>query len=192
MFNLFTNKTRSKHYSPAALVAPHDYSAIDTLVKVIEVSDAEPFIGRLFARKFGSPAPDYPRHFVSFYAPKEAEQPIALGYYHQSPFEQCYLGGGLVIDERAYRRLPAAHRKIIRAAGGIAEHLSIKTFELLGDHVDAIWGHVGNQQAKKVDSRVGGLSVSNSEHLMVLWRNQALSQAQKQQITRKVSDLPPF
>ena len=194
MFSLFSRKDspKPKRFSPITLEPPHDYTEVDHFLRVVEVSDAAPFVGNLFQRKFGAPPPDYPRHFVSFYAPQGSDEALALGYYHQTKFENSYLAGGLVINERAYRQLPKTHRHQIKEAGGIAEHLSIKTFELLGDQVDAIWGHVGNPQAKKVDIRVGGLQISNSEHLMVLWRNNNLSERGKQALTQKVAALPPF
>jgi hypothetical protein len=170
--------------SLAALEVP-DLRAI---VCVEEVRDARFFVNGLFRRRFGSDAPDYPRHFVAFHA----DAPMRftpLGYIHYSPFEDSWLCGGMVMDDRAYRRLPAHHRAAIRAAGGVAEIMLRDTFARLRD-APAIWGYVGDKLAEAVDRRVGFID-TGARHVMVVW-NRELPDADKAERLAKVVALGPF
>src|SRR5947209_11071911 len=117
--------------SSANDVAPAVQAAsIDDLIRVEEIDNAEYFIGDLFRRRFHHDPPDYPKHYVAFYRATPARF-VAVGYVHHSTWEDVYLCGGMVIDDRAYRRIPVAHRKIIRDAGGIAEKMLRDTFARL-------------------------------------------------------------
>ena len=94
---------------------------------------------------------------------------LPIGYVHQTPWENCYLCGGLVIDDRCYRLIPAAHRRIIREAGGIAEYLQRESFAAVCDeNTVAIWGLVGDKLAEQVDLRVGFVH-TGAPYLMVVW-----------------------
>lgn len=175
---------------PAAEPKPDTRTQLHELLQVTEVDAASFFIHDLFCRRFNTTAaPDFPRHFIAFYRQNDHTY-LPLGYVHQSAWEGCYLTGGLVIDERAYRRLPAAHRHIIRAAGGVAECLLRDSFALLGPDVIAIWGYVGDKQAEQVDLRVG---FEHTEHpyLMVIWR-QELSAAARADWYARALALGPF
>src|SRR5437773_8603088 len=135
---------------------PPDYvvaSSIDDIIRVEEVSDAEFFICYLFRRRFHGDPPNYPRHFVAFYQPVRSRLE-AVGFVHYLKHEDSYLCGGLVIDERRYRQMPADHRRVIKAAGGIAEKMLRVTFARLAN-VQAIWGHVGVALAEMVVPRAG-------------------------------------
>ena len=162
-------------------------SAQDILC-VQEVADAEFFAGELFRRKFHAPPPDFPIHFVSFYRAAPSELRV-IGYVHYSEFEDSYLCGGLVIDDRLYRRMPGAQREAIRSGGGIAEHLLKVTFARLG-HAAAIWGYVGDTRAERVDLRAG---FRRTEHpyIMVCWMRD-LSEAEKRARMSRVVALGPF
>src|SRR4051794_21676328 len=144
-------------------------STIDALVRVEEVTDAEYFIGDLFRRRFHHDPPDYPKHYVAFYR-AAANRFVAVGYIHHSMYEDIYLCGGMVIDDRAYRRIPAEHRRIIRDAGGIAEKMLRDTFAMLA-HAPAIWGYVGDRQALEVDLRAGFMQTEHA-HLIVKWNRE--------------------
>src|ERR1700730_179889 len=85
---------------------PSNAASSQDLLCVREVTDAESFVGELFRRKFRSAPPDFPLHFVSFYR-AAATNIQAIGYVHYSEFEDCYLCGGLAIDDRLYRTMPA-------------------------------------------------------------------------------------
>jgi len=158
------------------------------LLCVQEVTAADFFVGELFRRKFHAPPPDFPLHFVSFYRAAPSDIRV-IGYVHYSEFEDSYLCGGLVIDDRLYRQMPASHRQAVRRCGGIAEHLLKVTFARLG-HAAAIWGYVGDTRAQRVDERVG---FRRTEHpyVMVCWMRE-LSDADKRARMARVVALGPF
>jgi len=163
-------------------------SSIDDIIRVEEVADAEFFIGDLFRRRFRTDPPNYPRNFVAFYQPIRSHLE-AVGFVHYLAFEDSYLCGGLVIDERRYRQMPREHRKVIKAAGGIAEKMLRVTFARLAD-APAIWGYVGDALAEKVDLRAGFRHTAH-QHIMVCW-NKDLSAEEKEQRLAKVVALGPF
>lgn len=167
--------------------APNIVSA-ENILCVQEVANASFFAGELFDRKFHAPPPDVPHHYVSFYraAPPDIR---VVGYVHFSEFEDSYLCGGLVIDDRLYRRMPVSHRKAIRNCGGIAEHLMKVAFARLS-HAAAIWGYVGDTRAERVDKRVG---FCRTEHpyVMVCWMRD-LPEADKRARWSRVVSLGPF
>jgi hypothetical protein len=169
----------------AATLPPPD---VESIVRVEEVDDARFFINDLFRRRFGSDAPDYPSHFVAFHAAGGAQYG-ALGYVHYSRFEDSWLCGGMVMDDRAYRRVPAHHRAAIKAAGGVAEIMLRTTFARLRD-APAIWGYVGDKLAEVVDLRAGFVHTT-APHVMVVW-NRPLSDAEKAERLAKVVALGPF
>jgi hypothetical protein len=172
-----------------ASVAPvSPASTIADIVQVEEVASAEFYAGDLFRRRFGGDPPDYPRHFVAFYRASRGIYQSA-GYLHYSPFEDSYLCGGLVIDERIYRQMPGEHRKLIKTYGGIAEYLLRQTFPRLSD-APAIWGYVGNKQAEAVDLRVGFVHTAH-KHIMVVW-NREISDEEKQARLEKIMKIGPF
>ena len=163
-------------------------TSIDDIIRVEEVSDAEFFIGDLFRRRFHGDPPNYPRHFVAFYRPIRSRLE-AVGFVHYLAFEDSYLCGGLVIDERRYRQMPTLHRKVIKAAGGIAEKMLRATFARLAD-APAIWGYVGDALAEKVDLRAGFRHTTH-QHIMVCW-NKDLSPEEKEERLARVVALGPF
>jgi hypothetical protein len=161
---------------------------IEDIVRVEEVGSAEFYAGDLFRRRFGGDPPDYPKHFVAFYRAGRTNY-FPVGYIHYTSFEDSFLCGGMVIDDRLYRRIPAAHRKLIKDAGGIAEKMLRDTFAHLA-HAPAIWGHVGNRQAEEVDRRVGFVR-THDPHVMVVW-NRDLPEAERNARLARVIALGPF
>ena len=163
-------------------------ASIDDIIRVEEVSDPGFFIGDLFRRRFHCDAPSYPRGFVAFYQPVRGRLE-AVGFVHYLAHEDTYLCGGLVIDERRYRQMPADHRTAIKAAGGIAEKLLRVTFARLKD-APAIWGYVGDALAEKVDLRAGFRHTSHP-HVMVCW-NRELPEEEKERRLARVIAIGPF
>jgi hypothetical protein len=145
-----------------------DWEAIADLVEVVERDDATAAreVGALFKRLFGDDLPNFPRHFVLRYV--GAGAPVPLAYAHFTPWEGCYLGGGMAFDERAYRRIDAAHRARIRDAGGVTEFLLRRIRVLLPD-ATALFGHVGEPRAERVDLRAG-YERTPYPHLIVCWQ----------------------
>ncbi len=159
-------------------------------LQITEVDNAEIFVTTLFQRKFHSPPPTFQRHFVAFYKPDlELNTIIPVGYVHQTPYLDCHLCGGLVIDDRIYRTMPIEHRQAIRQAGGIAELLLRYSFSRLMN-TKAIWGYVGDSKAEKVDLRVGFIH-SAIKPIMVYWR-QELSQQDKDELLEQIVEIGPF
>jgi hypothetical protein len=173
----------SEHGDPAV-----EAKAITDIVRVEEVSDAEFYAGDLFRRRLGGNPPNFPMHFVAFYRQGRTRY-LPVGYIHYTAFEDTYLCGGMVIDDRLYRRIPAPHRKLIKNAGGIAEIMLRETFARL-TAAPAIWGYVGDKQAEEVDVRVG-FRHTHHPHVMVVW-NRELPEAEKAARLERVIALGPF
>lgn len=163
---------------------------LSTWLTVTEVDNAELFISKLFQRKFHSRPPDFRRHFVAFFKPdSDSSHVTPVGYVHQTPYLDCHLCGGLVIDDRIYRLMSVSQRKVIREAGGIAEILLHYSFSKLG-HTKAVWGHVGDTKSEKVVLRVGFVHTV-AKPIMVCWREN-LEQQEKDKLLKKIIALGPF
>lgn len=157
-------------------------------MRVEETADAEFYSGELFRRRFRSDPPNYPKHYVAFYREGPGEY-RSVGYIHYTAFEDSYLCGGMVIDDRMYRRIPAQHRQLIREAGGIAEIMLRETFARLA-HAPAIWGHVGDKQAEVVNLRAG-FRRTHHPHVMVVWNADLPQEEQVARLDRVIA-LGPF
>lgn len=165
--------------------------SVAEMLLVMEVDAAETLVGDLFRRRFRTDSfPDQPRHFVGFYRCLDGSL-LPLGYVHHQEWNGNSLCGGLVIDERMYRRIPAMDRETIHGAGGVAEALLRGSFALLDEGVVAIWAHVGNKQSEKVCLRVG-YRRTDSEYVMVIWLRQDLTEAEKAVWVRRVTEHGPF
>ena len=161
---------------------------IDELLQVNEVERAEPYVSDLFRRRFGADPPHFPKHFVGFYRPSRSGL-FPVGYVHYTSFDDAWLCGGLVIDDRLYRQMPAAHRSVIREAGGIAEILFRVSLARLGDSA-AIWGHVGDLRSERVVQRVG-FRRTTDRYVMVRW-NKDLTADEKAKRLWRVQAIGPF
>ncbi len=162
--------------------------AVQDILRVEETTDAEFYAGDLFRRRFGSDPPDYPKHYVALYRQGRSGY-LSVGYIHYTAFEDSYLCGGMVIDDRLYRRIPAPHRRLIRDAGGIAEIMLRETFARLA-HSPAIWGHVGDKQAEEVNLRVGFVH-THHPHVMVVWNADLAAEERGTRLERVIA-LGPF
>ena len=165
------------------------WDAIADLVDVVELDDAAAAreVGPLFRRLFGDDLPGFPRHFVLRYLGGAA--PVPLAYAHFTPWESCYLGGGMAFDERVYRRMARAHRARIRAAGGVTEFLLRRIRERLAD-ATALFGHVGEPRAERVDLRAG-YERTALPHVIVCWQRE-LPRAERDALLARVAELGPF
>jgi hypothetical protein len=157
-----------------------------------EVHDARVVAGELFRRSFGHEIPDYPRHFVLVYSPPpgaEDTTPRVVAYVHQTPFENVYLGGGMCVDERAYRSFSKALFAEVRREGGLATIVTRDSIAMMGEAV-AAFGHVGEPRARQADLRTGYVDTGRP-HLMVVWRRD-LPEEEKQRILDRVEAQGPF
>lgn len=155
------------------------------IVTVAELGDADAaaIAGALFERKFRQPIPGFPRHFVALIDARCA------GYVHYTPWQGDFLCGGLCIDDRVYRELPAASRAWIRERGGIAE-IMMRAAHAELDAAATIWGYIGDKQAEAVDRRVGFVPVAEP-YLFAIWRA-PLSDAEKAARVAEAVRLGPF
>ena len=157
-----------------------------------EVNDARVLAGDLFRKSFGHPVPDYPRHFVLVFSPEDGsgEPPMVVAYVHQLMGEGYALGGGMCVDERAYRRFPRWLFRQVRDEGGLATIVTRDSVAMLGDDCVAAFGHVGEPRARQADLRTGYVD-AGPPHLMVIWRR-PLDEARKAALVEKVAALGAF
>lgn len=174
----------------AATTAKKTHRSLDQMFYVAEVSNAEPLVGHLFRRRFACDFfPQTPMHFVAFYK-QQSGQPIPIGYVHCEAWRRQALGGGLVIDERAWRHIPATDRRCIRQHGGVAALLLKAAISRVPSDTIGIWAYVGEPQAKKVDLEVG-FEPTSHEHIMVIWRDD-LDETEKAYWLEQVRSYGPF
>jgi peptidoglycan/xylan/chitin deacetylase (PgdA/CDA1 family) len=175
--------------APAAEGADGDWR---DCLRTGEVNDARHVAGELFQRSFGHPIPGYPRHFVLVYSPPPGEQdgrPEVVAYVHQRPFEDAYLGGGMCVDERAYRRFPRWLFAEVRREGGLATIVTRGSVSMLGDS-PVSFGYVGEPRARQADLRTGYVDTGRP-HLMALWRRE-IPESEKARLIARVDALGPF
>ena len=174
---------------PAAVDPIEDNPAESLLVT--EVSEAEPIVGDLFRRRFFTDSfPDNPCHYVAFIRYQDgALRPV--GYVHYTLVGQVALCGGLVIDNRQFRKLPKQFRHTLHDRGGIAEALLRESFQRLPESISTIWGHVGDLQSEKVCLRVG-FERTREKYLLVVWRKSDLPEEKRDQLIDHVAAMTPF
>ncbi|HLX29618.1 MAG TPA: hypothetical protein VKV24_14140 [Casimicrobiaceae bacterium] len=171
-------RTRPRYVIPASLAG---------WFRIVEIDEVEAYAGALFRRAFRCDPPLEPRHFVARVAIGNAERTI--GYVHYAKFDDIYLCGGMCMDERMFRRLPAERRTALKAAGGVAEQMLRHTFDELS-HAKAVFGYVGDRRAERVDLRAG-FRHTGRKHLIVFWPGR-LSRSEREAITDRVAALGPF
>jgi len=165
--------------------------SVEDIFFTVEIDAAELFVGDLFRRRFGTDVfPVYPHHYVAFVTLPDNSLRV-MGYVHYKLWQGCALCGGLVIDERNYRKLPGSFRRTIKNAGGIAELILRDTFLLLPEDVIAIWGHVGDSQSEKVCRRVG-FERTQTDYLMVIWKKSNLTTSEKNDWIERALSLGAF
>lgn len=175
---------------PATTKTAETHRSFNELFYVTKVTDAEPLVGHLFRRRFACEFfPETPMHFVAYYKQQTGQQ-VPIGYVHCEVWRHQALGGGLVIDERAWRNIPAADRLRIRQHGGVAALLLKAAISKVPDDTIGIWAYVGDPQAKKIDLEVGFKPTSH-EHIMVIWRNSP-DEAEKDYWLEQVRSYGPF
>jgi hypothetical protein len=155
-----------------------------------EVADARGDAGALFRRAFGHEIPDYPRHFVLLYQPGAASGGRrVVAYVHQTPYREVHLGGGMCVDERAYRGFPRWLFAQVREQGGLATIVTRDSIAMMGES-PAAFGHVGEPRARQADLRTGFVDTGRP-HLMVFWRR-ALPEAEQRRLIDMVEAHGPF
>ncbi len=195
---LFTNKSAT-NYSPSPSEGAERAGASSTgsitkayqikdILQVVETAESERFIGDLFRRKFGGDPPDFPKHFVALYS-RDGITWQAVGYVNFWPRNRAFMGGGLVIEDRIYRQMPAPHRALIKSSGGIAEHLLRTSLHMLPAN-DVVWGYVGDTRAEKVDLRVGFVH-THIDRIIAYWTREPGAE-EKLRLTEEIATVGPF
>jgi hypothetical protein len=149
-------------------------------IVVRELPDAT-VAGALFQRRYRQDAPDFPHHVVAFWRDEGEEIPVC--YIHFTAQESSLLGGGAVVDERAMRRMPAALRGAIRAAGGMYKYTLAWSLRHFASHCDAIFGYCGDPLAERVDLALG-FAKTEHRHLLVYWTRELTPEKQRDLIVR--------
>ena len=160
-------------------------------LQVIEVDSAEYLVGNLFKRRFNTETfPQEPFHFVAFAKSKDGSL-STLGYVHYYIDGEDALCGGLVIDNRNYRKLSASDRGAIRDQGGVAQLLLTHSFAKLPNNLVGIWGYVGDKQSKKVCLR-SGFETTYHKPILVVWRASSLTDEQKTLHVKRIESIGAF
>lgn len=185
------NPTKDVAVSAAPLVPapePIETQDIADILQIVESRECGRFMGETFQRKFGGAPPDIPRHFIAFYSIDGVSwQPI--GYVHFWQRESAFMCGGLVIEDRAFRRMPKPHRALIKATGGVAELMLGTAIAMLPDN-DVVWGYVGDTRAERVDMRVG-FEHTHIEKIIAYW-NKSYTAEEKIQLAEEIAQVGPF
>ncbi|MGE4070862.1 MAG: hypothetical protein AB7E72_06765 [Lysobacterales bacterium] len=119
-----------------------------------EVRDGAPYAGELFQRKFHSPIPDYPYHFIALYRATSGSLHVA-SYGHVMLINGMGMGGGSCTDERVLRLMSSAERDAIRAAGGLHCLLIRYIFQVFAKRAPILFAYCGDKRAELVDLRAG-------------------------------------
>jgi hypothetical protein len=161
---------------------------LEDILQIIETTESEPFVGDLFRRKFGADPPDFPRHFVALYS-RDGASWQAVGYVNFWPRQAAFMGGGLVIEDRVFRLMPAPHRALIRSGGGLAEYLLKSSLGMLPVN-DVVWAYVGDARAEKVDLSVGFV-YTHIDKILAYW-NREHSAEEKIRLADEIAAVGPF
>lgn len=167
---------------------PTDTQDVADILQVVEARECGRLMGATFRRKFGGEPPDRPKHFIALYS-MDGVTWLPMGYVHFWQRESAFMGGGLVIEDRAFRRMPKPHRALIKTNGGIAELLLGTALTMLPDN-DVVWGYVGDTRAERVDINVG-FEHTHIERIIAYW-NKSFSAEEKIQLAEEIAQVGPF
>src|SRR5690606_21940535 len=107
-----------------------------------------------------------------------------------TPCGDILLGGGACTDDRLLRRLPAAQRAVLRAAGGVYHHALTRSVALFAPRYPAIFGYCGDALAERVDLSVG-FRPTGHEHLLVYF-TRPLAEPAKARLIAQAHAIGPF
>ncbi|MGA7297666.1 MAG: hypothetical protein WBW92_09170 [Rhodanobacteraceae bacterium] len=122
----------------------------------------------LFRRRYGSPAPDFPYHVVTWLLNAEDDTGVPACYIHFTAHGDALLGGGACVDPRAMRRMPSGLRQSIKAQGGLYQLSLAWSLQHFSGRFKAVFGYCGDALAERVDRAVGFVDTGH-KHLLVYW-----------------------
>ena len=140
----------------------------------------------LFARAFGSPPPDFPRHFVGLHA---GEHPRVCAYAHFTAYEPgVYLLGGLCVDARIYKGLMPDVRSSVAARGSLSRWLMETSIASLGA-TRAVFAYTGNIMSRR-DTAALGFDIARPPYLIVQWHSEP--PGERAALVERVAMVGPF
>ena len=155
---------------------------IDDFISVSEGEDVPAVAELLFQRKYKRAIPDFPHHVVAFYHDADGvSQPVC--YVHFTDCGDILLGGGACTDDRVLRKMSAAERDALHAAGGIYQHALRWSVRHFAPRFAAVFGYCGSALAERIDRAVGFQSTPH-EHLLVYWTGDADARRRRQMIAK--------
>lgn len=143
----------------------------------------------LFRRRYGATGPHFPHHVAAWHVDGEGRRQLAC-YIHFSARGELLLGGGACVDLRVMRRMPAATRDAIRAAGGLYQMSLAWSLEHFRGQFKAVFGYCGDALAERVDRAVG-FADTGHRHLLVYWLDDC-DQATRQRLVAVAHAEGPF
>ena len=164
-------------------------TTIDRHIVVREVDDGKPLADPIFARRYGTAAPDFPHHVLAFHRDAQGiETPVC--YIHFTAMGDFLLGGGACVDDRVLRRMDAAARSAIREAGGLYRHALSWSLGHFSPRCSAIFGYCGDALAERIDLEVGFQRTAHA-HLLVHFTRQ-VEAAERERMIAEAHALGPF
>jgi len=162
---------------------------ISNFLAVDETPDIPAAAEPLFQRKYRRSVPDFPHHVVATYRRAAAEPQLAC-YIHFTDCGDILLGGGACVDERVLRRMTAAERATVHAAGGIYQHALHWAVRKFAPRFSAIFGYCGNALAERIDRAVG-FEPTVHAHLLVYFTRE-VDARRRHQMIEKANSFAPF
>jgi hypothetical protein len=148
-----------------AMKLPEIPSSLREFVFVAELDTALPFATALFQRKFGTPPPDFGKHFTAWVRAEGEAFQLASYVNMWERDGSGYLGGGAT-DGAVLRALPAAQQAAINEAGGLYVPLAKYVFQKYATTMPVIYGYCGDEHAFTRHLQAGFVRVPNHPHLM--------------------------
>jgi len=142
-------------------------------------------VRNLFRASFGSPPPDFPRHYVAL---QRNTHEIA-GYVHYTEqFPGIFLCGGLCVQKSIYRNLTEAEREVVQRHGSLSRWLLNESIDLLPGKI-AVFAYTGRVESRR-DGLASGFVPTSHRYLIVRWHQ--APPAMHADLTSKVAALGPF
>ena len=132
--------------------------------------------------------PENWRQYVAVYHPPGAARET-VGFCNWIRYGDAYLGGGLCVDEMAYRRMDPEDFRYCRGRGGIAQMLIDLAAHELGD-CPALFGYVGDRKSMAVSLR-SGFERTGHPYVIAKWLR-PLSPIEKRTMVERIAAIGPF
>lgn len=166
-----------------------DIELLNDFISFSAIDDAEILVGELFDRKFRTPLPRFPHHFVGF-ARSENNLLHPVCYSHATDCGDILIGGGACSDNRVLRRLSSAQRARLREYGGVYRCSLIFVLEYFRTNYPVIYVCCGDVLSERV-LRSAGFEPAGPEQLFANWM-QPVEEKRRRQMTAKAETFMPF